>query len=339
MLNVGVIGVGSMGQNHARVYSKIANLVGIADSDSTMAEKIGERYNTKTFDDFNELLELDILDAVSIATPTNTHYKIGLAAINAGKNVLIEKPFTSTIDEGKELIRIAKEQNVTLAVGQIERHNPVVRLTRHMLANNKFGDLISIASRRVSSFPARIKDVGVILDLGIHDIDVMRYLVGLDVTSVYTLAGLTRTSNEGEFEDHANILLEFKDKNGDTNDTNSSGFIEVNWLTPMKVRKVSLTCSKNFVEFDYITQSLEVSSSTIIDYDISNLYQLPQKYEIRKISIKPEEPLKNELMDFLSAITTSNDPLVTGEEGLKTLRIAHAAVESYKKKEKIILKD
>ena len=93
------------------------------------------------------------------------------------------------------------------------------------------------------------------------------------------------------------------------------------------------------MEFDYITQSLEVSSSTIIDYDISNLYQLPQKYEIRKISIKPEEPLKNELMDFLGAITTSNDPLVTGEEGLKTLRIAHAAVESYKKGKKITLKD
>ncbi len=334
MLNVGVIGVGSMGQNHARVFSEIANLIGVSDSNPEAASKISKRFKTKDFTDYNELLALDELKAISIATPTEMHYDVAMAAINAGKHVLIEKPFTTTIEQGKKLVQAAAEQNVTLAVGHIERHNPVVRFTKDMLLNKKFGDLISISSRRVSSFPARIKDIGVIFDLGIHDIDVLRYLVGSKIKSIYTLAGITRTQKNTELEDHANILLEFE---GET--STISGFIEVNWLTPMKVRKVSLTCSSNFVEFDYISQSLEVSSSTIIDYDISNLYQLPQKYEIRKISIKPEEPLRNELLDFLNAVKNSEQPLVTGEEGIANLRIAKAAVDSFKSKNRIVLEE
>ena len=334
MLNVGVIGVGSMGQNHARVYSEIANLVAVSDNDAQAAETISSRFNIKGFNDYRELLKFDNMDAVSIATPTNTHFEVGMAAINAGKHVLMEKPFTATIDEGKRLIQAAREQNLTIAVGQIERHNPVVRFTKDMLRKKNFGELISIGSRRVSSFPARIKDVGVIMDLGIHDIDVMRYLVGLKIASVYSLAGINQIKVNKEFEDHANILVQFKD-----NETEIPGFIEINWLTPMKVRKVSLTCSKNFVEIDYMTQSLEVSSSMVMDYDISNLYYLPQKYDIRKISIKPEEPLKNELHDFLSAITNSTEPLVTGEDGLETLRIAQAAVESYKNKKRITISE
>jgi len=334
MINVGVIGIGSMGQNHVRVLSEIANLIGVSDMNPEATKNISEKYNTKGFNDYKELLDMDSVQAVSIATPTGAHFEVGMAAINAGKHVLMEKPFTSTLEQGEKLIQAAKEQNVILAVGQIERHNPVVRLTKDMLNGDNFGELISLSSRRVSSFPARIKDVGVIYDLGIHDIDVMRYLVGTKVKSIYSLAGITHSENNKELEDHANILLEFEGEK-----SNIPGFIEVNWLTPMKVRKVSLTCSKNFVEFDYISQSMEVSSSAIMDYDISNLYQLPQKYEIRKISIKQEEPLKNELLDFLNAIKTSKPPLVSGEEGLETLKVAEAAVESYKKKQKISMED
>jgi UDP-N-acetylglucosamine 3-dehydrogenase len=332
MLNIGVIGIGSMGQNHARVYSEVANLIGVADANTEATSKVSKRYNTKAFNDYEDLLKIDELEALSIATPTVTHYKIGLAAINAGKHVLMEKPFTSTIEEGQKLIKAAAEQNVTLAVGQIERHNPVVRFTKDMLNNKQFGDLISITSRRVSSYPPRIQDVGVIMDLGIHDIDVMRYLVGSKIKSVYTLAGITKDTNKANHEDHANILLEFQGDQGGI-----PGFVEVNWLTPMKVRKVSLTCSKNTVEFDYITQSIEVSSSTLINFDSSNLYQLPQKYEIQKLSIKPEEPLKNEIVDFMNAIKTSSQPLVSGEEGLETLKIALSAVDSYKGNKKIAI--
>jgi UDP-N-acetylglucosamine 3-dehydrogenase len=237
---------------------------------------------------------------------------------------------TMAIEDAKKLIEAAKETGLTLAVGHVERYNPVVNVTKNILGSGQFGDLITVSSRRVSSFPARIKDAGVIMDLGIHDIDVVRFLVGDKVTGVFTLAGATGNSSDGQDkEDHANILLDF--------DSGVSGFIEINWLTPMKVRKVSLTCSKNFVVMDYMDQSLEVSSSSLGEYDIGDLYHVPQKYDIKRIDVSREEPLKNELRDFLHAIETKSEPQVTGDDAIETLRIAQAAIESYKRKSKIDL--
>ena len=317
MLNVGVIGVGMMGQNHARVYSGIANLIGIADSDENAVVEISKRLKVKGYLDFHDLLKSKDLDAVTVSTPTSTHFEVASAAIEAGKHVLIEKPMCGELDNARKLVESAKRKGVVLAVGYIERHNPVVGFARSLLEKNQFGDVISISSRRVSSFPSRIRDVGVILDLGIHDIDVIRYLMGTNTKSVYALAG---NSGGSEFEDHANILLEFE--NG------IFAFIEVNWLTPMKVRKVALTCSKNFVEMDYINQFLQISSSTMKKIDTGNLYRIPQEYEGRKIELERTEPLKNELTDFLNAIENGEPPLIPGEEGVRTLEIAHAAMLS-----------
>jgi UDP-N-acetylglucosamine 3-dehydrogenase len=332
MMKVGVIGTGSMGQNHVRIYSEIAELVGIADADENSLNKLSKKFNVNGYTDYNDLLAIDDLTAVSIATPTVTHLEVGMAAIEAGKHLLVEKPLTINPDDALKLIQAAKNKNLVLAVGHVERHNPVVGFTKNLLENKKFGELISAASRRVSSFPSRIKDVGVILDLGIHDIDVLRYLVGRDVKSIYTLAGTYNPNTDKKFEDHANILLEFENPKGSI-----PGFIEVNWLTPMKVRKVSLTCSENFVELDYITQSLEVSASSVMEFDIGDLYHVPQKYDIRKMAVKQEEPLKNELSDFLNAVETGSEPLITGEDALKTLQIGQASLESYQTGSKIEL--
>ena len=326
MLNVGVIGVGMMGQNHARVYSEIANLVGIADPDEKKLSEVSKKFQVKGYEHFNDLLERKDLEAVSVSSPTSTHFEVAKAAIEAKKHVLIEKPMGGGLKEARELVANAKRKGVVLAVGFIERHNPVVGFTKDLIQRRQFGDVISISSRRVSSFPLRVKDVGVILDLGIHDIDVIRYLLGSKVKSVYTLADGTGAT---EFEDHANILLEFE--NG------VFAFCEVNWLTPMKVRKVSLTCSENFVEMDYIKQTLQISSSTIKKIDTSNLYRIPQEYEERKVEIERREPLKNELSDFLEAIEHDRDPLISGEEGVRTLKIAHAAMLSAKKGKKVAI--
>ncbi len=332
MVKVGVIGTGSMGQNHVRIYSEIAELIAIADADEKTVDKLSNKFNVKGYTDYHDLLAIEDLKAVSIATPTVAHLEVGLAAIEAGKHVLIEKPLTIDPNDATKLIQAAKNKNLVLAVGHVERHNPVVGFTKNLLENKKFGELISASSRRVSSFPARIKDVGVILDLGIHDIDVLRYLVGRDVKSIYALAGTYNPNTDKKFEDHANILLEFENPKGSI-----PGFIEVNWLTPMKVRKVSLTCSENFVELDYVTQSLEVSASTVMEFDIGDLYHVPQKYDIRKMAVKQEEPLKNELLDFLNAIATGSEPLITGEDALKTLQITQASLESYQTGAKIEL--
>ncbi|UCH88303.1 MAG: Gfo/Idh/MocA family oxidoreductase [Thermoplasmata archaeon] len=330
MLNIGVIGVGSMGQNHARIYSEIGNLIGLADENKETCTGIAEKFKTNWYTDYKQFLKNPELDAVSIATPSSTHLEIGLAAIEAGKHILVEKPLALTIEDAQKIVDAAKAQGLTLAVGHVERYNPIIDVTKNVLENKQFGDLISISSRRVSSFPARIKDVGVIMDLGIHDIDVLRYLVAEKVINVFALAGATGNSSGGkDMEDHASILLDFE--------SDISGFIEINWLTPMKVRKVSLTCSKNFVVMDYMDQSLEISSSSIMEYDISNLFHLPQKYDIKMIQVKREEPLKNELLDFMSAIESKSAPKITGDDAIETLRIAKAAMESYKKKQKIEL--
>jgi UDP-N-acetylglucosamine 3-dehydrogenase len=325
MLKVGVIGVGSMGRNHARVFSEIADLVGVADPDKEAGESVSSKIGTRHFEDYQDLLKEDI-QAVSIAAPTEMHFKIAKDVMSKGVHPLVEKPMCLTLKDSEEMVKLAKDAGLTLAVGHIERHNPVVAFTKKALAGGAYGDAIALSARRVSSFPARIKDVGVIMDLGIHDVDVMRYLLSSEVESVFAQGKKMR---HDVFEDHANILLDFK--NG------TAGIVEINWLTPMKVRKLSLTCSKNFVELDYVKQSLVISSSALMEYDPFNLYQVPLEYDIRRVSIQKEEPLKNELNDFLNAIQKKSNPLVSGEDGLMTMRVIQAAMESSKTKTRIQL--
>lgn len=318
MFRVGVIGVGSMGRNHARVFSEMAQLVGVADKDSDTGKRVANGFGGEWFQDYRDLLKQDI-NAVSVATPTDLHYQVAKDAIESGVHVLVEKPMCSTIEESEKLIDLAESSGLTLAIGHIERHNPVVDFAKKGIVDGRYGDLITISARRVSSLPSRIRDVGVILDLGIHDIDVMRYLVGSEVASVFASGG--RIKHES-FEDYANIMLSFK--NG------ASGFVEANWLTPMKVRKLALTCLKSFVEIDYITQSVKISSSTYGRLDSFNLYRIPLEFDTRTISLEKREPLWNELKDFLDAIQKKRDPLISGRDGLKTMQVVMAAIESQK---------
>jgi len=315
-MRVGVIGVGSMGQNHARILSEMGVLASVNDVVPEVATVIGEKYSVAHFMSYQEMLKSDV-DAVVVVTPTNTHAKIAMEALRAGKHVLLEKPMSGSSALLVEITDLAKSQNLVLAGGFVERHNPVVGFAKQSLSAGEYGDIITAATRRVSSMPSRIRDVGVVMDLGVHDIDVVQYVVGAKARSVYMLGG---KGKDMKYEDHANILIEFE---GGT-----TGFIEVNWLTPMKVRKLALTCSKNFVEVDYMDQSALVCSSTFKPFESGNLYKVPVEFDIRRIAIKKEEPLKRELNDFLGAIESKKEPLVTGDSALETLKIAEAALES-----------
>ncbi|RLF39784.1 MAG: hypothetical protein DRN00_01040 [Thermoplasmata archaeon] len=319
MLKIGVIGVGSMGKNHARVCSELedVDLVGVVDADRSTAKRIAKIFDTEPFFDYKEIIPK--IDAAIVATPTSTHYKIAMGLLDEGKHVLVEKPICSSVKEAEELVKKAERKDLVLAVGHIERHNPAVRFVRDMANRKEFGEIISLSSKRVSNLPTRIRDVGVILDFGVHDIDVMRFLVG-DIESVYARAG--RFNKDIKYEDHANIVLNFK--NGVT------GVLEVNWLTPMKVRKLFLTCSKNFVEVDYMRQLVIISSSTFREMDEINLYNVPIQYNIHQITLERKEPLKNEITDFVEAIMRSREPLATGVDGLMALKVAKAAEKSFK---------
>ena len=159
-MKVGVIGVGSMGMNHARVYSEIADLVGIADINEKNGKRIAKRFGVEYFKDYHDLLGM--VDALTIATPTNQHFDIAMDAIANGKHLLIEKPIASTVEEGEKMIDKAKEQGIVLAVGHIERHNPVIRYVKKALKDDKFGKMFSLSGKRLGLYQPRIRDVGVI---------------------------------------------------------------------------------------------------------------------------------------------------------------------------------
>ncbi len=314
-MKVAVVGAGVMGKNHARVLSTLNSLAGVVDADFELAERVASKYGVKASRDLSSL----DFDAAVIATPTVTHYELAKKVISMGKHVLVEKPFTHDLAKAQEIIDLAKDMGVTLAVGHIERFNPIVELFKNM---NNQKELITINAKRVSGFPTRIRDVGVILDLGVHDIDVFRYLVG-EIVEVYARGGKIK---HDKYEDHASMLFTFK--NG------RHGYIETNWLTPKKIRKLWLTFTDKYAEGDYIEQWVEISSGKL-DYDEFNTFNIEVDLNIRRINLKREEPLRRELANFLDAIEKKKKPLVTGEDGLAAVKIAKAALESLKKNKPI----
>jgi len=261
-LRVGVIGVGTMGKNHARVYSELpcAELAGVYDLNATTGKSIAKRFNTKFYDDVQDLLSN--IDAVTVATPTTTHFNIATQALESGVHVLVEKPMCADAVSAQKLCELASARGLTLAVGHIERHNPIVKFAKLALQNKEYGDLISLSGKRVGGDVSdRVTDVGVIFDLGLHEIDICRYLVGAEVKSVHAFGG--SHGDRTRMENYAIISLMFE--NG------SCANIEINWLTPIKIRKLGLTCSKVFVELDYIKQQLKVSSARAQEFDVSDM--------------------------------------------------------------------
>jgi len=311
-----------MGQNHARLYSELADLIGVFDLDMAMGKKVAKRFGSIAYDDLDAFLSN--MEAISICTPTEMHYEVAVKAMEHGVHVLLEKPFTGSSEKAIRLCRLAEEKGVALAAGFVERCNPVVSAAREALAEGMFGQVISMASRRVSSFPARIRDVGVIMDLAIHDIDVMRYITSARVASVYALGG--RFSHP-PFEDYVDLFMEM--------DSGVICFVEANWLTPMKVRRVSLTCSQGFVELDYIDQSLTVCSTRFRDIDPGDMFHVPLEEEVRRISIKKEEPLRRELDSFLEAVDGKGRPTADGREAVANLMVSEAALRSLKERGRV----
>jgi UDP-N-acetylglucosamine 3-dehydrogenase len=316
-MKLAVIGLGAMGWNHLRVAQDLGVLAAVSDLSAEARAKAAKAYNVPVTATPEEAFKL--ADAVVIATPTTTHVDLALAAIAAGKHVLVEKPLADTRHHAVRIVDAAHEAGVTLAVGHIERHNPAVAYAKQALQSGELGSLLTMLGRRVSAYPGRIRDVGCILDIGIHEIDIARYLAGSEATTVHALAGSSRTDGR---EDHALIQLGFA--NG------TSACIETNWLTPMRVRKNTLTCTNALVELDYMAQSARVSRSQFTDATDPARYQPDLEYDSREMVLKRQEPLRNELQDFLAAAERHRPPLVSGKDGLQALRIAEAALESVK---------
>jgi len=261
------------------------------------------------------------VDAVTVAAPTVAHFKLAMQALEAGKHVLVEKPICSDIASAQKLCDVAKQLGLVMGVGHVERHNPVVDYVKRELSAGGYGDVISMAGKRVGGASSdRIRDVGVIFDLGIHEIDICRYLVNSEIKKVGAFGGAHRH----KLEDFVTLILDFA--------SGVCASIEINWLTPMKIRRLGLTCSKAFVELDYLNQIIQISSGSTRDYDVADLSYIPWAYNINTIPLKKQEPLKREVRDFINAVNYKKAPLVTGEDGLAAVRVAEAAIKSYKEK-------
>jgi len=316
MLKTAVIGAGVMGQNHLRVLKEISGLVALCEVDEPAAIDLSKRLGVSYECVVDRLLRAHDFDAVVVATPTSTHKEIALSCIRDGRNVLVEKPLAASGADALEICKAAEDAGVVLAVGHIERHNPVVAAVKKLLDEKALGDLISLSSRRVGPFPWRVKDVGAIIDLAVHDIDIARYLAGSEIKRVYAAGG----SKLGKREDSSIITLLFG------NDVTAC--VEVNWLTPVKIRRLGLTCMLKYADIDYTAQSVNITSSTVMDLDPANLSHIPIENDSRNISLKKQEPLRNELLDFIGAIEEKRAPLVCGRDGAAAVFAADAALKS-----------
>ena len=297
-----------MGYHHARVYSELeregeVTLVGVADIDKKRAEQVAKKFNTKPYTDYRQLLKEDI-EAVSIAVPTTLHKEVATYFAKNKVHILVEKPIADTPQNAAEIIRTAKDNNVILMVGHIERFNPAVQKLKEVIERRELGDIVTISAKRVGPLPPRIKDVGVIIDLAVHDIDIIRYITNKEIVEVYAKA--RNSIHPAGVEDAAIILLTLED--------NIHAIIETNWLTPYKIRKLTVVGTEAVAELDYIQQTLTIHKQD----------------KTREVPVTKEEPLKRELKHFIECIKTNKNPLVTGEDGLKALIIATKALESTK---------
>lgn len=297
-LKIGVAGVGVMGRNHARVLAELRDveLTHILDADPVVAEGVAGLYGATGVSSVAAFVEAG-LDAAVVATPNRTHGDLAVALLERGVHVLVEKPIAATLEDARRIIDAAKANDRVLMVGQVERFNPAIETVRRAIAEEK---VISIQITRVGPFPPRMGEVGVVIDLAVHDIDIIRHLTGSEIVEVQPQLARTRA----EREDTA--LLQFRTESG------VIAHITTNWVTPYKTRTLQVATEGKFVVADLITRQ-------VTEYFGQ---QADGSYQTRALNSWPAEPLRKELEAFVHAIRTGETPAVTGEDGLKNLEVA-----------------
>lgn len=312
--NVGVIGVGSMGYNHVRIYSELenANLVAISDMVRGTLDKISKEFNTVGYVDYDNILQIDDIEVVNICVPTVFHHDVVMRAIEAGKNVLVEKPIASKLNEAEEMIKAAEDAGVTLATGHVERFNPAVRVAKKLIDEGAIGEVVTANSKRLGPFPPRIRDVGVAIDLAIHDIDIFNYLFNSRANTVF--ANMSSKLKNCEFEDHAEIMTKY--------DSGVLSILETNWLTPYKKRQLNITGIDGIISVDYGNQTVTL---------------FKENNQVEDIKVENKEPLKEELRSFVDCVQNNTPPEVSGKDGYEALRIVDAAMTSSKDKRLVYL--
>ena len=295
MTKVAIIGLGAMGKNHYRILSTFEDVKVCALCDVVQ----NDPYNEPFFHDVDEMLDSAKPDAVIIAVPTFLHKEVALKCASRGIHIFIEKPAASTVQDAKDILDAVNAAGIKSCVGHVERFNPVVQALKNELSTK---EIFSVAITRVGPFPPRIADVGVLTDLSVHDIDLIRFITHKDILNQ---AIFKSRKIHNHHEDNAVLSFELTDS--------VIANITTNWLTPFKKRKIEVACQDSYFEADLIAQSLTEYSS----------FSTNNSYVVRGCHIKKDEPLIKELETFLSYLKTGErGSLATIDDSIITLKIA-----------------
>jgi len=297
------IGTGGWGKNHTRILSQLGVLSAVCDADSKRGKEYGEKYSVNHYESLDDLLSSEEFDGAFVVTPTSTHTEIATKLLEAKKHVFVEKPMTYKSEDGEKLAKLAEKNKVILTCGYIERFNPAVDIVKKFVKEKKFGNLIMLEFHRENRMPLHIKDVGIIYDTSVHDIDTANWLFDDTPHVIFARAGKIKH----EHEDFASIMLGYKD--------NKVAIISSNWITPKKVRKFNAVCTDAIISSDFITQEIIVEKSN----------------ESETIQNEKQEPLLLEIQSFLGAIEGKNEQVVKPQEAVNVTKIAEAALLSSQK--------
>ena len=297
------IGTGGWGKNHTRVLSELGVLVAVCDADSQKSKEYGEKYSVNHYETLDELLVSEEFDGAFGVTPTSTHSEIAKKLLEAKKHVFVEKPMTYKSEDGDRLAKLAEKNKVILTCGYIERFNPAVDVVKKIVKEKKFGELVMLEFHRENRMPLHIKDVGIIYDTSVHDIDTANWLFDDMPNVVFARAGKIKH----EREDFANIMLGYKN--------DKVAIISSNWITPKRVRKFNAVCTDAIISSDFITQEIIVEKSE----------------NSETIQNEKQEPLLLEIQSFLGAIEGKNELIVKSQQAVNVTKIAEAALLSSQK--------
>ena len=297
------IGAGGWGKNHTRVLSELGVLVAVCDADSQKSKEYGEKYSVNYYESLDELLTSEEFDGAFVVTPTSTHSEIAKKLLEAKKHVFVEKPMTYKSEDGERLAKLAEKNKVILTCGYIERFNPAVDVVKKIVKEKKFGELVMLEFHRENRMPLHIKDVGIIYDTSVHDIDTANWLFDDMPQVVFARAGRIKH----EHEDFASIMLGYKN--------DKVAIISSNWITPKRVRKFNAVCTDAIISSDFITQEIIVEKSE----------------NSETIQNEKQEPLLLEIQSFLGAIEGKNELIVKSQQAVNVTKIAEAALLSSQK--------
>jgi len=317
MIRVGVVGVGNMGRNHARVYSELKDvrLVGVADKNEQLGREVAGKFNTAFFSDYKDLMGK--VDAINVVVPTKLHYTVVRDFLENGVDVLVEKPITSGLEEADKLIKLANAKKRILQVGHIERFNPAMIQARNYI---KGGGIVHIEANRIGPSGARITDAGVVLDLMIHDIDVILSLTNSDVEGVH---GYCKRIG-GQYEDFASAVMKFK--------SGALATLTASRTTQKRERMLRVTQKDSYVVVDFMNRVLEIHKQAKSEY-LADDKGIKFVYSdvVERPQIPQSEPLKLELKSFIECVEERKAPVVDGIAGRKALEVALKVLASAEK--------